>query len=188
MATAIRVLYAIAVGVFVMLVVVFGTLTFFPDPDEPEYPRIDPPRIVPAATAVATPATGEKIEPTPTAEELEFQQAMADYNEAYEQWSDDRDAHRRRVLAGITLGGATFIVAGIAVARALDVLRVGLMLGGVLSVLWGLAYSADAAGSGAAFIAALAVLAALLALGHGPTRHRLRRLLRLGEGDDLLAR
>ena len=187
MATAIRVLYAVAVGVFVALVVAFGSLTFFPDADQPDFPRTQPPRIaVPTATAV--PVDGAPSAPTPTAEELEYAQAIADYDTAYERWSDARDAHRRRVLAGVTLAGAAFIVASIAVAGALDVLRVGLMLGGVLTVLWGLAYAAGSAGSGAAFVAAVAVLAALVALGHTPTRRRLRLALRLGEGDDMLAR
>ena len=38
MATAIRIVYALAIGVFVVLTVGFGTVTFFPDPEQPEFP------------------------------------------------------------------------------------------------------------------------------------------------------
>lgn len=95
------------------------------------------------------------------------------------------------MLAGVTVAGALLIVAGLTAAAVLDVLRIGLMFGGLLTVLWGLAYgAAGSAGSGTMFVAALAVLAVLAvlaALSHPALRQRFRGALRLGGPDDLLA-
>ena len=92
------------------------------------------------------------------------------------------------MLAGVTVAGALLIVAGLTAAAVLDVLRIGLMFGGLLTVLWGLAYGvAGSAGSGTMFVAALAVLAVLAALSHPALRQRFRGALRLGGPDDLLA-
>jgi hypothetical protein len=168
MQSAVRFLYAIAVATFLVLAIAFGILTFYPSPEPPQYPE-----------AIASPVS--KPAP-PSADE---QQA---YQRQYAAYEDDRAAHHRNVLLIATLLAAVAIVAGIAAAGALDVLRVGLMLGGLFTVVWALIYAGGEASTGVLFVAALLVLGILVALSQTRARAWLGRTFRLGEGDDLLGR
>lgn len=183
MNTTIRVVYAVAIGIFVTLTVGFGTVTFFGGPEAPDFPREarSPLPVKPAEGAPQANAT-----PTPV-EIRESEQARVDYDDAYEQYRDDRAVHRRRVLAGVVVLGGTLLVVGVAVAGLVDVLRVGLMLGGLLTVIWGLIYAASDAGSGTLFVAALGVLVVLAAFSQPGVRARFRRVLRLDGADELLS-
>lgn len=168
MSTAVRFLYAVAVAIFFVLAVVFGILTFYPSPDSPQFVE-------------SKPITGGVYQPPTPAEQAEFDR---EYN-AYE---DDRGAHHRNVLLIATVLAALAIIGGVAAAQALDVLRVGLMLGGLFTVLWALAYAGGEAETGVLFVAALLVLFALVALSQERIRTWLARTFHLGEGDDLLGR
>ena len=187
MPTAIRIIYALAVGVFVVLTVAFGTLTFAPGPERPEFPeklRFAEPRPVPLPEErPLTPAQA----PPPAEEDAAATAAREQYEDDSEQYREDRRTHRRRVLAAAAVLGGALVVAGIAVAGAIDVMRVGLMLGGLFTVLWAFAYAGGDAGSGTMFVAALAVLIVLGGLSHPALRGRLRGALRLGGADDLLS-
>jgi hypothetical protein len=44
MANAIRAIYALAIGIFVVMTVAFGVVSFYQQPERPEYPRITPSR------------------------------------------------------------------------------------------------------------------------------------------------
>jgi hypothetical protein len=174
MQSAVRFLYAIAVATFLVLAIAFGILTFYPSPEAPQYPAA---LVVPASKSGApVPA-----EATPTA-------AQQAYEQQYQAYQSDRADHHRNVLLIATLLAAVAIVAGIAAAGALDVLRVGLMLGGLFTVLWALVYAGGEASTGVLFVAALLVLGILVALSQARARAWLGRTLRLGEGDDLLGR
>jgi hypothetical protein len=166
--SAVRFLYALAVAIFFLLAVVFGVLTFYPSPESPRYPE-------------SKPVAGGVYQPPTPAQQGEF-------DREYEAYEDDRDAHHRNVLLIATVLAALAIIGGVAAARALDVLRVGLMLGGLFTVIWALAYAGGAADTGVLFIAALLVLFALVALSQERVRTWLARTFRLGEGDDLLGR
>jgi hypothetical protein len=168
MPAVIRFLYALTVAVFFVLAVSFGILTFYPSPEPPQYPE-----------AVASPTS--KPSP-PTAEEQQT------YQTQYQAYEHDREQHHRNVLLIATVLAALAIVGGIAAAGALDVLRVGFMLGGLFTVLWALIYAGGEAGTGVLFIAALLVLGILVALSQSRARVWLGRTFRLGEGDDLLGR
>lgn len=171
MRTAVRFLYAVAIALFLALTVGFGTLTFYPGPDRPEYPVEAEMRVAPAPGA------------TPDPKQAEAQQKYAEENKRFEA---DEKVHRRNVLLVVTAVAAVALLAGIAAAAALDVLRAGVMLGALFSVLWALIYGANAAGQGAIFVAALVVLILLAAVSTERVRGWLGRTLRLGAGDDLL--
>ena len=185
MPTAIRIIYSVAVGVFVVLTVAFGTLTFAPGPERPEFPaelRFAEPRPLPEER----PLTPAQARP-PADEDAAATAARQAYDDDIEQYREDRRTHRRRVLAAAAVLGGVLVVAGIAVAGAIDVMRIGLMLGGLFTVLWAFAYAGGDAGSGTMFVAALAVLTVLAGLSHPALRGRLRGALRLGASDDLLS-
>lgn len=178
MPTAIRVIYALAIGVFVALTVGFGAVTFFPGPESPTIDRS--PRPVPVRDSEGMPI------PLTEAEQQAQQELDEQYRIEYDEWRDDRDVHHRRMLAGVVVAGGLLIVAGVAATGLVDVLRIGFMLGGLFTVLWGLAAFSDGVGSGARFIAALVTLAVLASLAQPGVRKRVRGALRISDSDDLL--
>jgi hypothetical protein len=169
MQTAVRFLYATAIALFLALTIGFGTLTFYPGPDRPDYPMAAEPRMKPDGT--------------PTPQETE---AMRQYEEDSRRFQDEERVHHRNVLLVVTGLAALALLVGVVASSALDVLRVGFMLGALFSVFWALTYGASAAGQGAIFVAALLVLVLLAALSVDKVRAWLARSLRLGSGDDLL--
>ncbi len=171
MRTAVRFLYAVAIALFLALAVGFGTLTFYPGPDRPEYPEPEP--AMRAAPPDATP------DPKQT-------ETMRKFNEENKQFQADEKVHKRNVLLVVTGIAAVALLAGIAATAALDVLRAGIMLGALFIVLWALIYGANAAGRGAIFVAALVVLILLAAVSTERVRGWMGRTLRLGAGEDLL--
>jgi hypothetical protein len=104
----------------------------------------------------------------------------------YEVYEDEKATYSRNALALVTLIGLVFVIGGITAASAPDTLRIGLMGGGLASLLWGLGYAASDASSVTMFIAALLALLVLGAFSHPALRARLRSTLRLGETDELL--
>lgn len=171
MRSFVRFLYAVAIALFLALTVGFGTLTFYPGPDRPEYPATVEMKFAPAPNATPTP---------------EYVEAMRRYEAADQQFQADEEVHHRNVLLAVTGIAALALLAGIAATAALDVLRAGVMLGALFSVLWGLTYGAGAAGRGVIFVAALLVLLLLGAASLEQVRGWLGRTLRLGSGEDLL--
>lgn len=174
MQDAARWLYALAVGLFVVMTVGFGVVTFFPDPKAPQ--QFIPKPAVPASAPGAAPAPAL---PPPADEQEAFQRT-------YEQYQQDRSEHRRVALAIITIIAVGFVVGGVLATRALDVLGIGLMLGGLFTMLWGLVYAAADAGSGTMFGAALVALLVMIGLGVPAIRQRLQHaLFPRGDGDVL---
>lgn len=158
MAGAIRALYAIAVAVFLVLTVGFGIVTFYPGPE-----RLEAPDALKFPGGVAAPVASPGVAPTPPAAQVE---AQRQYDEQLKQYDKDNERYHEVVLLLTTLLGAAALVLGVLLRGALDVLRVGLMLGGLFTVLWGLIAAAGDVGSGVVFVAALLALALLAALSH----------------------
>ena len=187
MANAIRAIYALAIGIFVVMTVAFGVVSFYEQPERPQFSRL---------TTVARPLTQPGVELSEAektqlaewqaAQEAAQEAARVEYDAANEIYEDEMAIYSRNALALVTLIGLVFIIAGITVAGALDTLRIGLMVGGLASLLWGLGYAASDAGSVTMFIAALLALLVLGAFSHPTLRARLRGALRLGERDELL--
>lgn len=171
MRTAIRFLYATAIALFLSLAIGFGTLTFYPGPERPEYPIAIERKAPPAPNA------------TPDPQETE---TLRKFDEDNKQFAKDEKVHHRNVLLLVTALSALALIVGVVAAGALDVLRAGVMLGALFSVIWALMYGANSAGKGAVFVAALVVLVLLAALSTDRVRAWLGRTLRLGAGEDLL--
>ena len=182
MANAIRVVYALAIGIFVVMTVAFGLVSFYQQPDRPEFPRVAIARPFAQPGAELTEAEKKQVVEFDAAQEA----ARVEYDAAYEVYRDELATYSRNALALVTLIGLVFIIGGLTAAGALDTLRIGLMLGGLGSLLWGLGYAASDAGSVTMFIAALLALLVLGAFSHPELRARLRRAMRLGETDELL--
>ena len=171
MRTAIRFLYATAIALFLSLAIGFGTLTFYPGPERPDYPIAIERKAPPAPNAMPDPQEPE---------------ALRKFDEDNRQFEQDQKVHHRNVLLLVTGLSAAALVVGVVASGALDVLRAGVMLGALFSVLWALMYGANSAGKGAIFVAALVVLVLLAALSTDRVRAWLGQTLRLGSGEDLL--
>ncbi len=171
MRTAVRFLYATAIALFLALAIGFGTLTFYPGPERPEYPVEAEMRYAPVPGATPDPKQTE---------------ALKQFDAENKQFQADEKVHHRNVLLVVTGIAAAALLVGVAAAAALDVLRAGVMLGALFSVVWALIYGANAAGRGAIFVAALVVLVLLGAVSTERVRAWVGRTLRLGAGEDLL--
>ncbi|HJM74382.1 MAG TPA: hypothetical protein QGI71_00745 [Dehalococcoidia bacterium] len=122
MAVAIRVGYALAIGIFVLMTVASGLVSFYQQPDAPDFPRV---------TGVARPFAQPGVELTEAEKKqvAEFdaaqEAAQVEYDAAYELYKDELATYSRNALAVVTLIGLAFIVGGLTVAGALDTLRIG---------------------------------------------------------------
>lgn len=172
MQTTARILYILALALLTVMTVGFGVVTFYPGPTMPEYPITAPKISAPSAT--------------PTAAE---QQAEIDTQNRYQAdqkaYTVANKAHARIELSIVTGIGVLILLAGLVAAAAPDVLRVGLMLGGIFTVVWGLIANANAAGSGVMFAVAALAMVILGAFSLGAPRRMLGRVFG-GGGADLL--
>ena len=172
MQTVARTLYLLALALLTVMTVGFGTVTFYPGPTMPEHPQS--PRIV-------RPAPG-----TPTAAEVQAQnEAQAKYDAEFKLYREANRQHARAELAVVTAIGVAILIGGLVASAGPDVLRVGLMLGGIFTVVWGLAKNASEAGSGVMFGVAALGLIALGLFSLATPRDVIARTFRLG-GSDLL--
>ena len=174
MQAAARTLYVLALALLVVMTVGFGQVTFYPGPEQPKNVRFAP---VPALPE------GAKQPPSADAEQQRAQQQQ--FEQQQEQYQQLRRAHARNALAIVTAVGVLVLIAGLTASAAADVLRVGLMLGGIFSVAWGLIASAGDAGSGTMFAVALLAMIVLGAFSLPASRRVLQRAFRIS-GADLL--
>ncbi|RLT35822.1 MAG: hypothetical protein DWI59_01870 [Chloroflexi bacterium] len=175
MRTTIRLLYALAIAIFFVITVGFGTFTFYPGPERPTYPeQLQFPKAQPVAAA-----------PTPDAQAEAAQQKFYEDQQAFE--SAER-VHGGGVMLVAAATALIAIAVGLAASSLLDVLRAGVMLGGLLTAIWGVIYasSVNAASRPMIFVSTLTVLILLSVLSTERARHWLGRTMRLGVGDDLL--
>ena len=168
-----RTLYVLALALLVVMTIGFGQVTFYPGPEAPKNALFAP---------VAAAPDGARPAPATEAEQVAAQQQ---YDRDWEQYRADQRAHARNALAIVTAVGVLVLLAGLTASGAPDVLRVGLMLGGVFAVAWGLIASAGDAGSGTMFAVALLAMLALAAFSLPGSRRVLQRTFRIG-GADLL--
>ena len=178
MRASIRLLYAIAIAAFLVMAVGFGTLTFYPGPDQPEYPiELQYPKAVPAAAVGVAPTPDPKME-----------EAQRRYDADQKAYQQAERVHGGNVMLVAAAAALVAIALGLAASSLLDVLRVGAMLGGLLTAVWGVIYAAtvNAADRRTIFIATLFGLILLAILSTERARLWLGRTLRLGAGDDLL--
>ena len=135
--------YSLAVAILFVLFVIFGTRTFYSEPDYPTYPPgpgFDNPKNIYcdstncyATDLLITPgreATLTEGERTFLREQREFQQRQRDYE------ADRKDYFRNIfIVAGVL--GVLGIAAGLYLFRRVEAMPLGLLLGGIGAVIYG---------------------------------------------------
>ncbi len=169
MATAAHLLYACAIALFLGLSIGLGSSAFYPDPDPPGFPYAPTP-------------IGREPQPAPA----EPREREAEYQRAYAAYEQDLGDHRRNLLIGVTALATVILFAAIAASSLPDALRLGFLLGGLGTMVWAVAHTADDVSNGATFAAVFLVFLLLAALSHPRLRGRMRRLARLSPDDRLL--
>jgi len=159
----IKLAYGVAIAVLMVLTVVFAIRAAYEPPDDPSYPA--PPRIV--------------YPPGPVADEKTtgFEEEQRQYQEKWRQYQEDRQDYHRNVFLIAGLVGLGSMAAGVALAKRLDALRLGLILGGVATFIYSFSQAGediDDIGTTAILPVAAVGLVALLLLGYR----------RLAEGDE----
>lgn len=166
MQTAFRLAYSVAVAIFFILVVIFGTQTLYSEPTDAPF---------------GPPYTGRNVycrennqcfvddreitdlnDPTLTAGEREFLRQQREFN-------NDWDTYQRTVFIISGALGVLAIAAGVALFRRIEGMPMGLVLGGIGAVSYGWAESSDGPGDvGPAplFILATIGLVVVLAVGY----------------------
>jgi hypothetical protein len=161
MTTLIKLGYAGAVMVLLILVVAFGTRVIYEPPEAPQYPR-GPFYFGPIAP------DGSVRQPTPD-EIARFEEEQRQYQEAYEEFRDRQAVYRRNVFLIAAAVGLLAVAGGISLHPRLDAMRLGLVLGGLGTLIYGVAQAGGdlgRIGPAAIFIVALVGLALVLAAGY----------------------
>lgn len=157
MIVLIKLFYAVAISCLLILVIAFGVRAVYEGPEEPRYP-ISPaiPRPIPDENGVVQPPQG-------------IDEAQRAYQEAYDQYLKERATYRRNVLVIVSALGIAAIGGGLALPGRLDAIRLGLVLGGLGTMLYGVLQAGeDLDKAGPVVIVAVAGLglAAILLIGY----------------------
>jgi len=162
----IKLFYAGALMALIVLMVAFGIRTVYTPPEEPEYPAM--PATVIGWSPFPPSVAGAEAPPL-TPEQAAYQQEQERYREAYERYREDRADYRRNVFLAAALAAVAFIAGGIAADARLDALRLGLVAGGLGTLIYGVAQAGGDLGETAPafiFVVALAGLAFVLVAGY----------------------
>ena len=167
MTVLLKLLYAAAVTALFVLFVAFGIRTFYSPPEEPEFPRslIGPIPVAPAPGVPGEPAP----RPTLTPEQEQYQIEQQRYQDEYAIYRDELRDYRVAVLGVSALVGVAAVAAGVALAARLDALRLGLVGGGLGTLLFGVLHAKgdlDGAGTAVVFVVVTAGLIAVGAAGY----------------------
>ena len=151
----------------IVLMVAFGIRTVYTPPEEPPYPESSP--NMRFAMPVPPPASAGAEAPPLTPVQAAYEQEQERYREAYERYREDRADYRRNVFLAAALAAVAFIAGGIAADARLDALRLGLVAGGLGTLIYGVAQAGGDLGETAPafiFVVALAGLAFVLVAGY----------------------
>lgn len=133
MMNAIKVIYVLILGAFLIMFVAFGVLAFYEPPERPDYPS--PPRRV----------TTPEVPPEDSEEYQEWQEEREEWKkkqeEMQEAYYNARKHHRRNVFFIAYPYGLLLIVLGLVLRPRLEILRPGLLLGGVGAIIYAIAQS-----------------------------------------------
>jgi hypothetical protein len=131
-----RGVYVVAIAVALVVLVIVGVEAFYPAPTYPEY---NPPPVDYNST--------------------EYQQWEQEWAEADEAYQQEVAAHDKNIFFIVLPLGAVFAVVGTFIRRRLDIFGVGLILGGIGTMIFALTpYDLDAILRFAGIAATLAVL------------------------------
>jgi hypothetical protein len=153
-----KLFYAAAVATLIVLVVAFGIRTAYEPPEAPQFPEFSRGSFAPI------PAPGE----TPTPEQEEYIEAQERYQETYRDYEEDLERYRSIVLGLCALFGVAAIAGGVFLNPKLDALRLGLVAGGLFTLIYGVIQAeGDFDGLGAAAVFAIAGVGLVVILAAG---------------------
>lgn len=163
MTVLLKLLYAAAITTLFVLFVAFGIRTFYGPPEMPEFPQ--PLEGIFRPVAPAPPGVSpEDLTP----EQLEYQEEQKRYQEAYEAYQDDLNQYHSIVFAVAAVIGVVAVAGGVALSARLDALRLGLVGGGLGTLIYGVIQAeGDIDDLGAAAVFVIAAVGLLLVAGAG---------------------
>jgi hypothetical protein len=159
-----KLLYAAAITALIVLLVAFGIRTFYGPPEMPEYP-LQPGRAY-YPPAPATPGIPQE-ELTPA--QIEYQEAQDRYQDAYEAYAKDLRRYHAIVFALAALAAVAAVAGGVALSSRLDALRLGLVGGGLGTLIYGVIQAEgdiDDLGAAAVFVIVAAGLVLVVGAGY----------------------
>lgn len=160
MIVLIKLFYALAIACLLVLVVAFGVRTAYGPPSAPEYPQ--PPASI---RAIPSPSTS----PETQAELTRYDEEQRRYQAEYERYSERRADYRRNVFVIVAAFGIAAVAAGLSLPTRLDAVRLGLVLGGLATILYGVIQAGgdlDEAGPALVFVVAAIGLGLILFAGY----------------------
>jgi len=163
----VKLVYAGAMTALLILLVAFGIRTFYSPPEQPESPKFSP-NFARPPVAIG-PLGPETPPPPPTPEQIEYERRAQEYQEAYEQYAKDRAKYRSRVFLIAAVVGIAAVAGGLGLPSRLDAIRLGLVAGGVGTILYGVAQAGgdlSEAGSGLVFVVVAVGLVLVMASGY----------------------
>jgi hypothetical protein len=167
--TLIKLFYAGAIAALLILLVAFGIRTFYAAPEEPRFPEL-PPSLRSQFVPVPPKVEGD---PTPasllTPDQIAYQEAQEQYQRDFERYMEERADYRRNVFLAASIIGVLAIAAGLLLSSELDAIRLGLVAGGLGTLIYAVAQAGedlDEFGPTVVFIVALIALALVLGAGY----------------------
>ena len=147
----IKFVYKLFLGVLLATTIGMGIATFYTSPKAPAYPD--------------DLATYSSSEPTP-AQQKKYDRQMQKYNRDYERFEDlNKDYQRNVSIIAIALSIVILIVSLVTLAK-IDILADGMLLGGILTLLYAIIASFWTEDQKFIFVATLIGLIVALALGY----------------------
>jgi hypothetical protein len=158
-----KLIYAGAIAALLVLTVAFGIRTFAPPPEAPEFPK------TPVGFRPVGPGPDPQAFPTPTPEQLAFEKSQMDFQEDYERYEDERAEYRSRVFIAASVLGIAAVAGGLWLPGALDAIRLGLVSGGVGTLIYAVVQAGgdlDEAGTAVVFLVVLIGLVLVVVSGY----------------------
>lgn len=131
----IRVIYVLTITAFLIMLVAFGISAFYQPPESPEYSCTPMP--IPVGQTAPSPGTPEYEEWQKQQEEWE--KCNEENSKLWEPYNESMKDYYRNVFFISYPCGLLFVVLGLALRPRLDVIKPGLLLGGMGTIIYAIA-------------------------------------------------
>jgi hypothetical protein len=158
-----KLIYAGAIAALLVLSVAFGIRTFASPPEAPEFPK------TPVGFRPVGPGPDPQTSPAPTAEQREFEEAQRRFQDDFERYEHERADYHSQVFIAASILAIVAVAGGLWLPGALDAIRLGLVAGGVGTLIYGVIQASgdlDEAGATVVFVVVLVGLALVLVSGY----------------------